>query len=418
VSDKEKDARMPEKAHKPRYFSSLKPGNYKLETCYRYYENSENAIDINGKNQYASVEDLYLVLNRSSGKNRGIYTAVIENDFYLYDYVSALLRSNNGGYTLDINDSAYELYDEIKQRLPQPFRNFPTFGTTVFLLRLDKEQAYLLPEREYMVNDISISNSAVKVKLSFNTESGIKNVLLSAFVDPINQFDMDTAPYVLRLHNFFDNRRGYPLSVLSPIPVIINATNFSEIAKNLHGLGEKPVFKKGEVYVLDQVSAPEGNPHLVAMTYHEFGLDERVSQLLKKPASTITTEEMNILRKAQHTFYINTFADSTRKARRTQSDVLGFFNDKLNHGSRLFSTFDENIYANTMDFMEVPNDGNPTKPIPLLFKYYPDPASDPSREKLRTNVEILSNEAMRKDYYMRILRNGYSEIQRFPKRVP
>jgi len=71
-----------------------------------------------------------------------------------------------------------------------------------------------------------------------------------------------------------------------------------------------------------------------------------------------------------------------------------------------------------MDFMEVPNDGNPTKPIPLLFKYYPDPASDPSREKLRTNVEILSNEAMRKDYYMRILRNGYSEIQRFPKRVP
>ncbi|MEM3827356.1 MAG: hypothetical protein QXR58_02035 [Candidatus Micrarchaeaceae archaeon] len=404
MADREIFRELPEKAHKLQEFSSLRVGSYKIEALYRYIAPTNQAMSINGTKLRLAIDEIYFVLSKSGSKGTSIYTAFMDNDIYINNYLNAFYRMAGGNRILKINDSERNV-DKSKSL-------FPTRSTAMLLSRLDEAQSYLLPGNEYIVEGTSISNGIVNIQLSFLNSEKIQRIMMSVFVEPGNLQKHDTRPYEMRLRNFYENRKGLSLSVSEPMPVILNGTNFSDLVSKFHSNEEKPVFEKGKVYVLDDVEAR--GDHLVYLRYHPFFSDSRLSQLLRRDQTTITMEDVLQIESIQRTLTIATFKDEFKgEGGRTQSEVNEFFKEKLERGCTLFSTF-EDIYANSMDYMKVPSENQNDMPNPLIFKYYPDTLTDKSGEKLMENVNILVKTALQRSYKIRV----GNQIISFPHRVP
>ncbi|MGC8478539.1 MAG: hypothetical protein ACP5NE_01260 [Candidatus Micrarchaeia archaeon] len=403
-----KDATI--KSHKPISYMGLRDGDYKLETYYQYYEQGPEVFNTAGQRYRLIQNNLYLVLGKlKGGKEQKIYTTYLESDSYVNDYIRAFLSMDDRDRILRLNSSAYDFYETIDKR---KYR-FPTVDSSILLLRLDKEQAFVLPGVEYKIKNINVTNSAVKVQLSFESKDGPRTMLLNAFIEPSSISSTDTAPYVFRLYNFFKSRQVYSISTSEPIPAIADATHINVFMKTLHAPFEEPVFKKGEVYVLDKVV--QGENSVIYLQYHTFDLEHLLSEPLSYEKTELSPEKIRQLSNFQKVFDIATFSYVTKKHGRTEMDVYTFFNQKLYYGARLFSTFDD-IYKNAMDYMRVPGKGKDIPP--LVFKYYPSREGDPKGKKLQENVKLLREEVARRNYKERVVENGRVEIRDLDKRVP
>ncbi len=408
--DKSVDESVFDNVHKPQSYLGLKDGDYKLETYYKVYRSKQETLTIKGQHYRLAQTLLYLVLSaeEESTRAKGLHTAYLESDFYTEEYVKALYGIPESDRLLRLDNAGYEFYiRNINKKY-----NINAMSYLDFLARLEKEQAFLLPKINYNIENVYIANSSVNVLFSFEKNGSQKNVLFEAVIEPLST-ELDTAPYVQRLKNFFEQRKGFSISVAEPIPAIANATQLNMLMQNLHATREEPVLRKGDVYVLDKVTST--NNSTVYIRYHNFNSDLLIGDLVAADQTLLSSEQIKQIGKWQRIFAINTFSDISNKVGRTEYEVYDFFNRRYERGARLFAPIDD-MYLGSMDYMKVPlKDGDLS---PIIFKYYPEEEGDPKKEKLIENANLLREESENAGYKTHVIKNGRNKIMEFKRCVP
>ncbi len=367
------------KVYEPSSFITLPTGRYVLETY--FFDSRTSPETMINRNVIIPQERISLILSNEADT----YTAVLNHSSYLEGYLNSL-HSLSQKRTLEINDEAHKARIQGSTLL--------SFEATTFLDRLAMEQAYLLPNIKYTINDyedIRVNTDSIDVKFSFNSDKGLNEVVMHAFVEPTHS-ESKTSPYLLRLKNFFTRyyESHIPLTPFLAIPVILDATNMNAIFRLLHGDSELPLLGKGEVYVLDSVSEWEDTG--VYLRYYDYEDESKISNLLRKSNDELEAEETQLLNKYLRIIKIETFPDNNAENGRTQKEVKDFFQGHIDHGSVLFSPID-NLYQNSMDYMKSPLT-DPSIPRLLIFKAYPGNYTDLGNERLLENVKKLREEAL------------------------